>query len=78
MHITPEMREIARLVNHDRSSKRALQMWKNIPANDRDYRWGKQVFLRMYRVNRLSARQWAVRRFGEKAKDLIARWLAFE
>lgn len=79
IEITDEMREIARIVNKERSSRRLRKSW----LYDKDSfayqsRWGKQVFMRLYRTNKLQARAWAVERFGsERAKELIAAWLHY-
>lgn len=78
MEITDEMREIARIVYFDRSSKRSKKSWEGEDSNSFSYqvRWGKQVFLKMYRNDRIKARKWAVSRFGSaRARDLIYQWL---
>jgi len=50
--------------------------WKDKNDIDRARRWGRMVFIRMYRKDSLKATMWATKKFGEHAKELVTEWKA--
>lgn len=72
------MREIARAVNRERSIRRVNKSWSGKDPESLSYqsRWAKQIFIRIYSIDRMAARKWLVSKFGkERALELLDLWV---